>query len=214
MRCKNVYKLILSIFLKDEILADPSHWGTAWTGLRHMSYSTTLATDLHVLDFYLVSEWMERKGRSLQEPLRLVYVDMKTVADIVSGGGPISSYERIYTVSALSNALVFLIVEKYPDFEYPFIMALNIPDNTALVLTINEEQHRRPIQESQWFYRLWSGMARLRHPESENRMSPVITYAHWITVRSPPTNPTQFGSTIAENRRFWLEMRLYFPRHS
>lgn len=169
-----------------------------------MSNSTTLATDLRVLDFYLVSEWIERKGSSCKENIRLVYISMQTAADIASGCGHNQNYERLCTVTDLSSPLVYLIVEKCPDFEHPFIMALNFPHNEALVLTVNEEQHRRPIQDSQWFSRLWNGVARIQRAACGSE-SPDITYIHWITVcfsqvmHSPLLNPIRKRRILAGN---------------
>lgn len=161
-----------------EILGDPWHWGRAWTSLRRLSVSYTIAEELQVLDFYFLSKCLQEKDRRPLRDLPMLYLDQRNVEILGAGGiANVPFYDDTFR-----QPLVFLIVDSCRNFEHPVFMLINIYTAEAFLITVAGTNQEQPVSEEHWFQYIWRGVAGLLHQPHTSAQRPTMYYSSWVEV--------------------------------
>lgn len=164
------------------VLGDPWFWGTAWDRLKN--YTTKDPLDLSILDFHFMGEWLEKREVWGESMPPCYYVDMRSLKKLQSRSTVCSLKEHLSLSvdSELPKALVFILMEKCPDHDKPFLLVLNYRQGEEKALILGIDPDSRKFMRPKWFCDIWKLVAEALGWKSSNVESITILLQKWTNV--------------------------------
>jgi hypothetical protein len=166
------------------ILGNPWFWGRVWEKLPGLNPASPI--DLAILDFYLLSDWLENRKGLMNSSPPLYYVDLRTLKSLLQGT-PDRSVKGLFfgEVAALDKKPVFLLLEKLlPDHNWPLLLILNYEKKKALLLGTTETKEM--FNNPPWFRVIWTRVADFFEWDCPSPASASILVQPWIPVGFSP----------------------------
>lgn len=166
-------------FFLGRILGDPWFWGTVWEKLSGLNSASPI--DLAILDFYLLSDWLENRKSNMNSSPPFYYIDMRTIRKLRGGTTELSIKELFGGERAVvEQKLVFLLLEEFPPYERPLFLILSYEKGKALLLGTSESKEM--FNNPQWFDEIWTSVADFFGWDCPGSASASIVVQNWIPV--------------------------------
>jgi hypothetical protein len=160
------------------ILGDPWFWGRAWEKLLTLNSASPI--DLAILDFYLLSDWLENRTSFRNSSPPFYYIDIRTLKKLCQGAGEPSIKGLFGREGAVvEKKLVFLLLESSP-YERPSFLILNYEKGKALLLGTSESKEM--FNNPQWFHETWTAVANFFEWDCPSSASASIVVQNWVAV--------------------------------
>jgi hypothetical protein len=135
--------------------------------------------DLAILDFYLLSDWLENRRSNSSPPF--YYIDMRTLRKLREGVADLSIKRLFWGEDAVAEQkLVFLLLEEFSPYDRPLFLILSYKERKALLLGTSES--KEVFSNPQWFNKTWTSVANFFEWDCPNSASASIVVQNWIPV--------------------------------